>query len=145
MTDFRYGPVELYLIGFEGERPDPGVVGALVELLEGGLVRLLDFVIISRGDDGTVTVTEIEDATDEYGFGAVELEAVGIAGDDDIAEFAEHIPPGTSAALVALELAFARTLARRLDASGGVVLRTDRIPAPVVNAVVDAVDAVEGE
>jgi uncharacterized membrane protein len=145
MTDFRYGPVDLHLIGFEGDRPDPGVVQALVDLLEGGLVRLLDFVIISRGEDGTVTVTEVEDAPEEYGFGAVEFEAVGIAGDDDIAEFAEHIPPGGSAALVALELAFARSLAGRLAASGAVVLRSERIPAPVVNAIVDAVDAVEGD
>ena len=140
MTAFRYGPVELYLVGFEGERPDPGVIQALVELLEGGLVRLLDFVIIARGEDGEVTVTEIEDQTEEYGFGSVELEAIGIAGDEDIAEFAELIPPGAAAALVALELSYARTLADRLDASGGVVLRSERIPAPIVNAIVDAVE-----
>jgi uncharacterized membrane protein len=140
MTAFRYGPVELYLVGFEGERPDPGVIQALVELLEGGLVRLLDFVIIARSEDGEVTVTEIEDQTEEYGFGSVELEAIGIAGDEDIAEFAELIPPGAAAALVALELSYARTLADRLDASGGVVLRSERIPAPIVNAIVDAVE-----
>ncbi|MCS0499608.1 DUF6325 family protein [Protaetiibacter mangrovi] len=140
MTEFRYGPVELYLVGFEGDRPDPGVVQALVDLLEGGLVRLLDFTIISRGEDGEVTVVEIEDETEEYGFGTIELEAVGIAGDEDIAEFAEHIPPGASAALIALELSYARTLAQKLDASGGVVLRTERIPAPIVNAIVDAVE-----
>ena len=31
MVDFKYGPVELYLVGFEGERPSPGVVGALAD------------------------------------------------------------------------------------------------------------------
>lgn len=144
MADFRYGPVELYLVGFEGERPAPSLMQALMDLLEGGLVRLLDFVIIAKSDDGEVTVTEIEDETDEYGFGSIELAEVGIAGDEDIDELAELIPPGGSAALVALELVYARALAGKLAASGAEVLSVERIPAPVVNAIVDAVDS-EGE
>ncbi len=136
----RYGPVELHLVGFEGDRPDPRVIAALVDLLEGGLIHLLDFLIVSKSDDGEVTVTEIEDQTDEYGFGGVELEAVGIAGDEDVAELAELIPPGGSAALVAFELTYLRDLAAKLEDSGGVVLRTERIPAPVVNAILELAD-----
>ncbi|MCT9819222.1 DUF6325 family protein [Microbacterium sp. W1N] len=143
MTQFTYGPVELYLVGFEGDRPNPQVIRSLTDLLEGGLVRLLDFILISRSDSGEVTVTEIEDETEEYGFGGVELGATGIVADDDVAEFAELIPPGSSAALVALELSWARDLARSVDAAGAVVLRSERIPAPIVNAVVDAVAAAE--
>lgn len=138
MSEFQYGPVELHLVGFEGERPDPGVVEALADLLESGLLRLLDVVLISRSEDGDVTVTEIDDATD--GFGDLVIGAVGLAGEEDIADFAEHVPPGASAALFVLELVYARTLASRLDASGAVLLRSERIPAPIVNAIVDAVE-----
>jgi uncharacterized membrane protein len=138
MTEFRYGPVELHLVGFEGERPDPGVIQALTELLESGLLRLLDVVLIARSDDGDVSVTEIDDQDDL--FGDLVLEAVGLAGDEDVAEFAELVPPGGSAALFVLELAYARTLASRLDASGAVLLRSERIPAPIVNAIVDATE-----
>ncbi len=60
-----------------------------------------------------------------------------------MAELAEHIPVGTSAALIALELTWARTLAETFNASGGVVLRTERIPAPIVNAIVDAFASVD--
>ncbi|GAA1701956.1 hypothetical protein GCM10009808_19900 [Microbacterium sediminicola] len=140
MADFRYGPVELYLVGLEGDRPSPATIAALADLLEGGLFRLLDFVIVSKSALGEVTVTEIEDETDEYGFGGIELAEIGIAGDEDIAELAELIEPGTSAAVVALELVFARNLAAKLAASGGVVLSTERIPAPVVNAIMDLAD-----
>ena len=143
MADFRYGPVELYLVGFEGERPAPAVMQALTDKLETGVVRLLDFVILSKSADGEVTVTEIEDETDEYGFGGIELGEVGLTGADDIDELAPLIEPGTSAALVALELVYARDLASKLAASGGVVLSTERIPAPIVTALVDA--ASEGE
>jgi hypothetical protein len=140
MTDFRYGPVEFYLVGFEGEGPDPAALGALADLLESGLVRLLDFVVISKNAAGDIAVVEIEGDLDSYGFAGADLETFGLAGDEDIAEFADLIPPGASAALVALELAFARTLAENLAATGGVVLATQRIPAPVVNALVDFVE-----
>lgn len=139
MTDFRYGPVELHLVGFEGERPDPRTLEALAELLEGGLVRLLDFIILKKAEDGTVTVVEIEEAADGSGFD-VEVLSAGIVGDEDIADFASQIDPGTSAALIALELAFARTLAESLAAGGGVVLRSERVPAPIVNALLDLVE-----
>jgi len=138
MTEFRYGPVELHLVGFEGERPDPGVIQALSELLEGGLLRLLDIVIIARSDDGDVTVTEVDDQDDI--FGDLVLDAIGLAGEEDVAAFAEFVPPGASAALFVLELTYARTLANRLDASGAVLLRSERIPAPIVNAIVDAIE-----
>lgn len=135
MPEFEYGPVELHLIGFEGDRPDPSVIEAIVDLIQAGIVRLLDFTIVSKSEDGEVTVTEIEDETEEYGFGGVELAEIGLAGDEDIDELAEHIAPGSSAALVALELVWARRLAERFAASGSVILRSERIPAPIVNEV----------
>ncbi|MDZ8200856.1 DUF6325 family protein [Microbacterium sp. SSW1-59] len=135
MPEFRYGPVELYLVGFEGERPDAGTMAALSDLLENGLMRLLDLVLISKSGDGDITVAEIE--ADEF---ALELHEVGIAGEEDIAELAELVPPGGSAMLVALELSYARELAQRVSASGAVVLSAERIPAPIVNAVMDLAD-----
>lgn len=144
MADFRYGPVELYLVGFEGERPAPEVMQALTDQLDSGHVRLLDFVIVSRSADGEVTITEVDDEAGDLGLGDIELGAIGITGEEDIEELAELVEPGTSAAVVALELAYARELASKLAASGGVVLSSERIPAPIVNALVDAIDN-EGE
>ena len=134
MTEFEYGPVDLYLVGFEGDRPSPGVLEAIAELIEGGEIRLLDLLVISRHEDGAVYVTEFEDVSEEYGFGTVELEAVGLVADEDAKELAEGIPPGSSGALLAVELLWAKRLASRFAESGGVVLQTERIPAPVVNA-----------
>jgi uncharacterized membrane protein len=140
MAQFEFGPVELYLVGFEGERPSPGVISALLDLVGQGIVRLLDFVVVSKSADGEVTVTEIDAEAEAYGLVDVEILAAGIAGDEDIDEFAAHIPAGSSAAIVALELVYARELAAQVASSGGVVLRTERIPAPVVNAVLEAAE-----
>jgi hypothetical protein len=144
MVDFRYGPVELYLIGFEGERPDPGFTAALVEQVDSGHLRLLDFLLVSKSDSGELTVVEVEDNAADYGLGDIVLDEIGIAGEEDVEELAELIPAGTSAALIAIELTYQRKLASKLASSGGVVLSTERIPAPIVNAIVDAVES-EGE
>ncbi|GAA1922817.1 hypothetical protein GCM10009775_14040 [Microbacterium aoyamense] len=144
MAEFRYGPVELYLVGFEGDRPDPGVLSALADLVEGGLFRLLDLVIVSKSEDGDIDIVEIEDGDIVEGLGDIELAELGIAGEEDIIELAELVPPGGSAIIVALELLFARTLAEKIAAAGAVVLSAERIPAPIVNAVLDAAQS-EGE
>jgi len=133
MAEFEYGPIELYLIGFEGDRLDDGTVEALEELVEGGEIRLLDLVIVSREPDGSVRIVEIDDEGDSYGFSAIELEQTGLVGADDVDDFAPLIPEGMSAAIAAFELVWAKKLASRFAAGGGVVLSTERIPAPVVN------------
>lgn len=134
MAEFEYGPVDLYLVGFEGDRPDAGSLEAIRELIEGGEIRLLDFLVISKADDGAVSITEFADVSEEYGFGTVELEAIGLVADEDATALAEGIRPGTSGALLAIELVWAKRLASRFATAGGIVLQTERIPAPVVNA-----------
>ncbi len=143
MAEFRYGPVELFLLGLEDERPDPAFIASLVELVESGIVRILDFVLVSKSESGEVSIVEIEEDSADYG--ALDLVLSGITGDEDIEALGDLVPAGGSAAVVALELLYARKLAESLAASGGVVLSAERIPAPIVNALVDAVEASEGE
>jgi len=138
MAAFEYGPVELHLVAFDGDRPDPVVIDAIVELVDEGIVRLLDFIVVTKSVDGDVTAVELEDDAERFGLGDTELGEIGIAGEEDIAELAEAIPAGTSAAVVAFELAYAKRLASSLAAGGGFVIRSERIPAPVVNALVEA-------
>lgn len=144
MAEFEYGPVDLYLVGFEGERPDQGTLDAITDLVEDGAVRLLDFLVVSKSAEGDVTFVEIEDLGDEIVIDEGALGASGIVGDEDVAEFADLIPAGTSAALVALELVWMKKLASRFVESGATLLQAERIPAPVVNAVIAEAEA-EGE
>lgn len=143
MAEFEYGPIELFLIGFEGDRLDAGTVEALEELIEGGEIRLLDLVIVSREPDGSLRIVEIEDEGESYGFNAIELEATGLVGAEDVEEFTPLIPEGMSAAVAAFELVWAKKLASRFAEGGGVVLSTERIPAPVVNELLAAASSEE--
>jgi hypothetical protein len=144
MNDFRFGPAEFYLVGFEGERPDPATFRALTDLIDSGIVRLLDFVLLSKSAAGEVEIVELESDDDSLGLDDFEPIAAGLAGEEDVEALASALAPGQSAAVVVLELAFARTLAQNLAAAGGQVLRSERVPAPVVNAMMDILDQ-EGE
>ncbi|KZE93653.1 MULTISPECIES: DUF6325 family protein [unclassified Agromyces] len=143
MAELDYGPVDIYVVSFEGDRPDDATLSALGELMLGDEIRLLDLLIVARGDDGTVTVREYEEFRDDFGFTIVELEASGVIGDEDIDELAEAIPPGTAGAVMAIELLWAKRLASAFAASGGEVLQVERIPATVVNEVFAAAANVE--
>lgn len=133
---YNYGPVELFLIGYEDEI-DNHALDALAEVIKSGVVTLLDLVILRKDADGTVSVTEGADHATELGLSPLDGETVGLAGDEDIQDLAQDLPPGSSAVIVALEQTYMRDLAYKLHTGGGEVLRYERVPAAVVNEVAE--------
>lgn len=134
MSDLEWGPVEIMLVGFEGEKPTSGVVDAVTELVRSGTVRLLDLLFVSRSADGTVSSAEWEEAGEGYGFAGLELEAPGLAGEEDVEDFAALLPAGATAVLLVIELVWAKNFASQLVGSEGGVIASQRIPAAIVNA-----------
>lgn len=132
MTTFDYGPIEFYAIGFEGDKPGPGVLQAIDDLVASGTVNVLDLVFATRAPDGELTVLELSDTIDDADVPALDL--AGLASDEDINDLAEGVAPGTSAAILVVELLWAKAFASALFDAGGVVLARQGIPAPLVNA-----------
>jgi hypothetical protein len=125
MEEFAHGPVEILLLGFDGDRPGEALREALLELIDEKTIALLDLVFVARSEAGDPRIIEIEDLP----------ERTQLPGLEDIEELAGQLPPGSSAAVLVVELTWARHFASVLAASGGAVLHQERIPAPVVNAV----------
>jgi len=138
MVEFRYGPVEILLISFDGDRPGAALGRALRELIEGKTITLLDLLFVARSADGELRIVEVEDLPQKAELPDLQLGELGLAGLDDVEELAAELPPGTSAAVLVVELAWARNFASVLAASGGAVLHQERIPAAVVNEVLEA-------
>lgn len=138
MPEFEYGPVEVLLISFDGERPGPAVVAAILGLIESGTATLLDLTFVTRALDGTVDVLEVEELEDDLGFAGLELTEIGLTAEEDIEGLALDIEPGTSAAVLVVEHTWAREFASALFLAGGRVVRSERIPAPVVNELLAA-------
>lgn len=133
MTDFAYGPVDILLVGFGNAKPHQNLLTALIDTLQTDAVRLIDLVLVSRSEDGSLEVEEIEDVSEVYGLGTVELEASGIASAEDLDALAAQLPAGHSAAVVVLEHTWARRLASALASEEGEVLASERVPAAAVN------------
>ena len=131
MTDFDYGPIEFYAIGFEGDRPGPGVLKAVDDLVAEGTVNVLDLVFVRRSPEGELEILELSD-TLESDVPTLDLE--GLAGEEDILALADGLEPGTSAAILVVELLWAKAFASALYDAGGAVIAREGVPAPIVNA-----------
>lgn len=138
MSDYRYGPVEVHLVTFEGPEPDIATMDALTALLETKAVRLLDLVIATKDTSHQVEITELRGSAQTLGqFLEPGGLTDGLIAQEDLLELGAAMPARTSALVIALELSYAKDLAENLSKGGGQVLRSERIPAAVVNALVD--------
>lgn len=131
-----FGPVELDVISLDRPTVSPALLHALAKQVDAGVVQLLDLMVVARSEDGE-TIETVEIDPSEFGLGNLEPLAPGLAADEDVLALASQLPPGGAAAVVALELVWARELAAQLAADNSFVVATERIPAPVVNAIVE--------
>lgn len=137
-----HGPIDFVLIEFPADRLTGEAGPALVDLVEQGLIRLLDLTVISKAEDGSVVVLELTDPL--VGGGGFEYFAgaqTGLIGDDDIRESAEAMTPGTVAALIIYENTWAVPFVGAVRNSGGELIASARIPAPDVMAALDALES----
>ena len=130
MTTFDYGPVEFYAIGFDGDHPGPAVLQAIDDLVKSGIVNLLDLVFVRRTEDGELSIVEFADSEESD---MLALELSGLAGEEDIDSLAADLPPGSSAAILVVELVWAKQFSQALFNAGGAVIGRETVPAPVVN------------
>ena len=135
------GPIDYILVEWPGRQPKGEVAPHLVDLVERGLIRILDLALITKGEDGSVAGIELEDLGD----GALELSVFegassGLISDDDLGEAGNALEPGTSAALLVFENAWAAPFVSAVRRSGGQLIASGRIPA---QDLLDALDAAE--
>lgn len=130
-----FGPIELFIVTFDGDSPDPGVLTALKDLGDGSSVRLVDLVVAVRLTDDTVRISELADLPVDLS-GSVDLLAVGLIGEEDIDDAIEGVAAGSGVALAALEMRWAAHLSSTLAAAGGHVAHVALIPGPLVNELV---------
>lgn len=136
------GPIDYLLVEWPGRQPQGELAPHLVELVDRGLIRILDLVFISKDEDGTVTALELADLGDEVTELAVfEGAGSGLLGEEEVGEAGGVLEPGTAAALLVYENAWAAPFATALRRSGGQLVAGGRIPVQAVLAALDAAEA----
>jgi hypothetical protein len=137
-----HGPVDFVLIEFPEDRLTGAASEALVDLVERGVIRLYDLMVVHKGKDGTVEALELEDPTGVDGFTYFAGAQSGLLRDDDLREAAEAMQPGTVAALIVYENAWAIPFVRAARESGGELVASARIPA---TELMDALESLEAK
>jgi Family of unknown function (DUF6325) len=137
-----HGPIDFLLLEFPDGQRTGKPADALLDLVDRGIVRIYDLLVLRKAEDGTVSGMEITDlsADDVGGFTAFAGAQSGLLGDDDARQAADAMKPGTVAALLMYENAWAIPFVAAAREAGGQVIASARIPA---QDVMDALDALE--
>lgn len=138
------GPIDYVLIEWPGKQPTGEAVPYLVDLVDKGIIRVLDLAFITKAEDGSVAGIDIADLGDQVEEMKVFAGASsGVLSDDDFAEAAEALEPGTSAALLVYENRWAGPFAAAVRRSGGQLVANGRIPVQAFLAALDAAEEAE--
>jgi hypothetical protein len=137
------GPIDYLLVEWPGRRrPHGELAPQLVDLVDRGLIRILDLAFIEKDEEGNVAALEIADVGGEVVELAVfEGASSGLLGDDEFDQAGAALEPGTAAALLVYENAWAAPFASAVRRSGGQLVASGRIPVEDVLAALDAAEA----
>jgi hypothetical protein len=129
-------PVEVAVLEFPGSRFNGEIVPALAELVDDGIVRILDLVFITKDDEGTVTAIELSelDEDDAAPFDDLDGDVTGVLSEDDVEIAGDALSPGSSALMIVWEDTWARRLVEAVRGSGGRLVAHDRLDADTVSA-----------
>jgi hypothetical protein len=133
------GPVDVYIIGFPGNKFTGRIAPALQELVDNGTIRVLDLLFVMKDADGVVTTLAAEDIDEEgAAFLAIDVAQPGALGPEDAEEVSDDLPSNSSTLLVAFENLWAAKLVDALQAADAHVIDSIRIPVDVVQAALGA-------
>jgi hypothetical protein len=141
--DVELGPVDIVVIGFPPDAPMTGeAIPLLLDLVDRGIIRVLDVLFVMENEDGTFSGFEAQDLeSDRIGdFKVFEGASSGLLGEEDVATAAEAIEPGTAAVIIVYENSWAGPFVAAVRRNGGMLIDNQRIPA---QDLIDALDTVE--
>lgn len=140
------GPVDWIVVEFPGSKLTGEIAPILKDYVERGLIRILDLLFLKKDGDGNFEAFEALDLDDsEIGeLRAYETALAMLLSEQDVADLAETIEPGSSAAVLVWENLWAAPFGAAVRHAGGHLAASGRIPIQAVIAAIEA-DAEETE
>jgi hypothetical protein len=138
------GPIDYLLIEWQAGEPTGEVATIVVDLVERGMIRVLDLAFMGKAEDGSVTRVEVADLGDKVEeLKVFEGASSGLVSEDDVAEAGTALEAGAIGALLVFENRWAAPFATAVRRTGGQLVANGRIPVQAVLAALDALE--EGE
>ena len=131
------GPLEYTVIGFEGNNFDGSIADELQRVVDEGIIRLVDAVVIIKSADGETLIAEL-DNKDDPRFARFAPLLSGLAGlftPEDVEAIADGLPVNTSGLAVLFEHRWAERLKDAIAASGGFLVSRTTVPPEVLEAI----------
>ncbi len=149
MTDVDvHGPVDFVVLEFTGNRLTGRTAEELVKLIDRGIVRLYDLLVVGKAEDGSIYGLEIADsaaAEQLGGYARLGWARSGLLDNEDMQEAAKAVQPGSVAAVIVYENLWAIPFVAAAREAGGELIAGGRIPAQDVMDALEALDAAEME
>jgi hypothetical protein len=142
-SDIELGPVDYFVVEWPaGKEPTGEALPLLVDLVDRGLIRVLDLAFVRKEEDGTIVGLDLGDfdLDGNPDLAVFAGASSGLLGEEDKDEAGAALEPGCSAALLVYENTWAAPFATALRRSGAQLVAQGRIP---VNAIIAALDEVE--
>jgi uncharacterized membrane protein len=139
------GPIDYVVMEWPGTYPDASEVKPLLlDLVDRGIIRILDVAFVAKDEEGAVSGLEVGDLKPvAEAFAEFEGASSGLLGFEDLQEAAGVLEPGTSAAVLVWENRWAAPVAAALRRSGGQLVASGRLPTQGILAALDAIEAAE--
>lgn len=133
------GPVEYILIAFPGNRFNGQIVPALSELVDHGLIHIIDMIFVKKDAEGNLLIVELEDAEEleRAPFAELEGDIDDLLSREDIELATAALPNNSSAGLLVWENLWAARFAAAVRAADGQVLAYERIPHALIEAALE--------
>jgi hypothetical protein len=137
------GPVDSVLIEFPDGVHQGEAAPLLLDLVDRGVIRILDLMFLSKAEDGSTTALEIADIDGDgkADFVVFEGASSGLLSDEDKDEAGNAMEPGTAALLIVFENRWAAPFAKAMRQAGGQLVAFQRIPVQALLASLEAAEA----
>ncbi len=137
----QLGPVDYIVVRFPADKADfsGAMADELKKLMDSGTVRVLDLLMVTRGEDGTVEVAELRDH-DESDVGelrSLEADLSLVLALEDVEQVGAGLEPGSAAAVLVWENTWAGPFASAIRHSGGELVGIGHIPTQALIAAAE--------
>ena len=141
------GPVDWIVVEFPGTKLTGEIAPIIKDYVDRGLIKVLDLLFLQKDQDGSLEAFEASDLGDsEIGeLRGYEKDLAMVLSEQDVADLAETIEPGSSAAVLVWENRWAAPFASAARRSGGQLIANGRIPIQAIIASIEADEASASE
>ena len=143
----QLGPVDYLVVEFPANASNftGEMLDELTALVDGGTIRVIDMLILTKDADGEIDVVELEDLDELGELQSIEAGLAEMLAEEDVVNLAASMDPGSTAGVLIWENLWAAPFASAARRSGGQLIANGRIPIQGIIAAIEADEAMSTE